>query len=231
MLRGNELANVLIGNVGNDILLGGELGDTLDGGLGHDRLNGGTGNDIYAGALATTFLMSTAWPTRCSKNVMDGTDTVNVTVNNYVLPVNVENGRVDTTAGRILNGNGANNILTGNTGIDTLNGGGGTDELHGGGNGDRLNGGAGKDVLFGEADMDTFVFRRGETDMDTVIDFDGAGALSGDRFESQGYGRGATFFQLDPTHWLINSADGLVHETITLANAASVHWSDFAFIG
>jgi hypothetical protein len=75
------------------------------------------------------------------------------------------------------------------------------------------------------------VFRRGEASSDTVIDFDGLGGAAGDRFEFQGYGPGATFFRLDATHWMINSGDGLVHETITLRNGADVHWSDFAFIG
>ena len=231
MLRGNELANTLTGNIGDDILLGGELGDTLDGGRGNDHLNGGTGADIMRGGLGDDTYYLDALTDQVREEAMAGTDTVLVQVSNYVLPVYVERGTVNTAAGLTLSGNGADNVLTGNAGMDTLNGGGSSDELHGADNADRLNGGAGKDILFGDAGMDTFVFRRGEASADTVIDFDGLGALSGDRFEFQGYGPGASFFRLDPTHWMINSGDGLVHETITLANAAAVHWSDFAFIG
>jgi len=53
---GNELNNLIDGNVGNNILMGGAGNDTinggrgddlLDGGLDSDRLNGGSGNDTY----------------------------------------------------------------------------------------------------------------------------------------------------------------------------------------
>ena len=48
-----------------------------------------------------------------------------------------------------------------------------------------------------------------------------------------GYGtaaQGATFTQVDATHWSINSADGSVHDVITLQNGASVHPSDYVFV-
>ena len=46
---GNELANVLDGQGGNDTLIGGAGNDRLDGGAGDDRINGGAGADILTG--------------------------------------------------------------------------------------------------------------------------------------------------------------------------------------
>ncbi len=89
-------------------------------------------------------------------------------------------------------------------------------------NGNRLEGGGGND---------TFVFQRGQANGDTVVDFGGNGPDPGDAFEFVGYGPGATFVQLDATHWQVNSGDGLTHETITLQNGAAVHASDVLFVG
>src|SRR5215217_5309997 len=44
-----------------------------------------------------------------------------------------------------------------------------------------------------------------------------------------GYGPGATFVQIDATHWQVNSGDALVHETIAFQNGAPVHMSDVLF--
>ena len=53
-------------------------------------------------------------------------------------------------------------------------------------------------------------------------------------FRFVGYGtaaQGATFTRIATTNqWQINSADGLVHDIITLSNNASVHASDFVFV-
>jgi hypothetical protein len=69
---------------------------------------------------------------------------------------------------------------------------------------------------------------------DTITDFAGNGASAGDSFQLVGYGtaaQGATFTQIGTTNqWQINSADGLVHDIITLSNNAGVHASDFVFV-
>ena len=47
-----------------------------------------------------------------------------------------------------------------------------------------------------------------------------------------GYGtleQGANLTQVDSTHWMINSADGRVHDLITLANGATLDSSDYVF--
>jgi len=95
-----------------------------------------------------------------------------------------------------------------------------------------LDGGQGADVLTGYGGNDTFMFRRGEANGDTVADFTDNGGNGGDRLDFFGYGtaaEGATFSQLDATHWSINSADGSVHDVITLKNGATVQAGDFLF--
>jgi hypothetical protein len=59
---------------------------------------------------------------------------------------------------------------------DTLNGGTGNDTLYGNGGVDTLYGGAGSDTLYGDISnlpgwADTFVFKSGDTGVDTVADF------------------------------------------------------------
>ena len=65
-LRGNSVANLLIGNdnadklfglAGNDSLVGGNGADRLDGGTGNDVLNGGGGGDILIGAVGNDRLL------------------------------------------------------------------------------------------------------------------------------------------------------------------------------
>lgn len=102
----------------------------------------------------------------------------------------------------------------------------------GNGQDNTLDGRGGADGLVGGGGNDFFVFQRGEADGDMVSDFAGNGPADGDRLVFSGFGtaaQGASFVQLDATHWQINSADGLAHEVITLANGAAVHGSDFVF--
>ncbi|MGD9814802.1 MAG: M10 family metallopeptidase C-terminal domain-containing protein [Hyphomonadaceae bacterium] len=107
------------------------------------------------------------------------------------------------------------------------------DDFRGTGGVDVIDGGAGADLLRGNDDADSFVFRAGQANGDTIMDFAGQGAVTGDSFIFVGYGtaaQGATFVQINATQWLITSANGLITETITLANGASVHATDFTFV-
>jgi hypothetical protein len=45
-----------------------------------------------------------------------------------------------------------------------------------------------------------------------------------------GYGPGATFTNIDPTHWQVNYNGGSSHDIITFANAASIDATDFIFL-
>jgi Ca2+-binding RTX toxin-like protein len=100
-------------------------------------------------------------------------------------------------------------------------------------------------TLIGNGGNDTFVFNAGAASNTTIADFSGGSdfteppllgpddpdnAISGDRLEFVGYGAGATFDQIDATHWQINYAGNSQHEIITFANAASIHANDFVFL-
>jgi Ca2+-binding RTX toxin-like protein len=238
-LGGND---TLYGGIGNDILDGGAGNDVLDGKVGDDIMVGGTGNDIfYVDSLGDIVV----------ENAGEGTDTVVMTVNNYHFTANMENGIVGTSTGLQLLGNELNNVLTGNVGDDILRaaqgddtvfGLDGNDSLYGGVGNDTLDGGAGNDFLDGRVDHDiltggsgddVFVFVAGEADGDVITDFNGNGAGAGDQLQLTGYGtaaQGASFTQIDSTHWQINSSNGLVHDVITLSNGAFVHPSDIVFV-
>lgn len=86
----------------------------------------------------------------------------------------------------VLGGNGNDTMAAGN-GDDSLVGGAGTDSLAGEAGKDRLIGGAGADRLTGGADADTFVFvAAGDSTpaaADTITDFVGPGAASGDKID------------------------------------------------
>lgn len=91
-----------------------------------------------------------------------------------------------------LFGSAANETLHGYNGDDSARGGSGNDQLYGGNGNDSVDGGAGNDLLFGERGSDrltggtgndrlsggqgadVFVFdNRGETGIDTIVDFSG----------------------------------------------------------
>ncbi len=118
--------------------------------------------------------------------------------------------------------------LQGGAGNDTLIGGTGDDDLQGNAGNDYLDGGAGADTLAGGAGNNFFNFTRGEANGDTVTDF-----ASGDSLQFFGYGfasQGATFTQVDATHWSINSADGAIHDVVTFSNAPTIAPGDVTFL-
>jgi Ca2+-binding RTX toxin-like protein len=101
--------------------------------------------------------------------------------------------------------------------------------LYGNSGDNTLDGGAGADVLTGNAGNDTFVFHMGEGNGDLVVDFAGNGAGLGDSLQFAGYGAGATFTNVDATHWRVNFNGGSSHETIAFMNGATIDQSDFLF--
>ncbi|MGY4329356.1 Ca2+-binding RTX toxin-like protein [Bradyrhizobium sp. LB7.2] len=199
-LTGNEFGQAIIGNAG---------ANTLDGKGGADTMQGLGGNDFYVVDNAGDKVLEA---------VGGGVDRVASSVS-YALASGQEIERLDTTstAGTTainLTGNEFGQAIIGNAGANVLNGGGGADTLQG------LGG------------SDTFVFRSGETQGDVILDFGGHNAGAGDSIRLEGYGtiaEGAAFVQLDATHWQVNSADGLIHETLTFTNAAAIHASDVLF--
>jgi Ca2+-binding RTX toxin-like protein len=94
----------------------------------------------------------------------------------------------------------------------------------------RLDGQGGADTLTGNASNDTFVFIIGQGDGDTVVDFAGNGPSPGDSLQFIGYGPGATFTNIDATHWQVNFNSGASHEIITFSNGASIDASNLTFL-
>jgi Ca2+-binding RTX toxin-like protein len=165
-LSGNSLANVLLGNLGNDVLRGAGGNDSLTGGAGDDWLWGGAGNDIYlfdadtqlgadqvmevAGEGVDTLDFS-ATTTRTVTLDLAATNAQSVTGAGGFLSLSLSAGDVveNVTGGALadtLLGNSLANVLNGGLGNDTLRGFQGGDTLIGGGGNDLLAGGLGDDV-------------------------------------------------------------------------------------
>lgn len=70
-----------------------------------------------------------------------------------------------------INGMGGDDYIKGRLGNDVLIGGDGDDEIVGNGGDDVFYGGNGSDTLFGGNGFDTFIFREGETGIDTIKSF------------------------------------------------------------
>jgi Ca2+-binding RTX toxin-like protein len=191
-----------IGNGLDNIMTGNGGNNGLDGGGGADTMAGGAGNDYY-------FVDDAA--DRVIENSGEGTDAVIASVN-HTLEANVEILALTGSGNLHGVGNGLANDITGNDGANLLDGGGAAD---------MLTGGAGNDV---------FVFAPGEADGDTVTDFAGNGAAAGDALVFSGYGAGATFTNIDATHWQVNYNAGANHDVITFSNAAAIDPTDFLFV-
>jgi trimeric autotransporter adhesin len=133
---GNNFNNILTGNAGRNSIDGVSGNDTLIGGVGADTLKGGSGNDTFTiDALDTV-----------TENSNSGTDTVQVSFNNYTLGANLENLTLFGAVAVTGSGNTLDNFLTGNNLANNLIGGAGNDTLAGGIGRDTLNGGVGNDT-------------------------------------------------------------------------------------
>ncbi|MDB5746177.1 MAG: hypothetical protein JWP72_1025 [Massilia sp.] len=131
VINGNLGANVLDGragndtingNLGNDLLIGGEGNDRLDGGIGLDAMLGGSGDDTY--------IVDNAGD-QVGEEEGEGTDTVLASVNTS-LSANVEKLTLTGSANLAGTGNALDNVITGNSGSNVLDGGLGADSMAGG---------------------------------------------------------------------------------------------------
>jgi Ca2+-binding RTX toxin-like protein len=245
-----DIADIIFGDAGNDTIYGNGGVDTIYGGADSDTIYGGAGGDLIGGGSLTndpgdaadTLNGNAGDDTIYGNGGADtiyggpGSDTVHGGQGGDLIYGGTTGGN-PTDAADILNGNAGDDTIFGNGGNDELYGGNDNDTLHGGADNDRLvgdagndtlKGGVGVDELTGGADDDIFVFKKGQTDGDTVHDFAGNGAGVGDALRFEGYGVGATFTQLDATHWQI--IDGPLTETITFTNAPAIDPSDFFFV-
>jgi Ca2+-binding RTX toxin-like protein len=129
---GNDLANKLLGNTGNNL---------LDGRGGADVMRGGVGNDVYFVDDAGDAVF---------ENAGEGNDAVFASAH-FALSANVETLVLQGSADLQGYGNNLANSIYGNTGANLLDGGGGID---------HLTGGAGNDAFLfhpGEGNGDTIV--------------------------------------------------------------------------
>ncbi len=117
---GNDLANVITGDIGSD---------TLDGGISADTLVGGSGDDVYVVDDAGDVVVEDAG---------EGVDLVRTGLSTLTLAANVQNLAYTGTAGFAGTGNGLANVIVGGIGNDTLDSAVGVDTLTGGTGGDRF---------------------------------------------------------------------------------------------
>lgn len=186
---GNELANIIKGNLGNNILSGetghdqlygadgqdqliGGLGDDyLDGGLGLDVLQGGWGNDVYVRHDRTDVIEELAG--QGTDLVLAAIDTtLGEHVENLTLQGTVALRGIGNQLDNVLRGNIAHNTLYGKEGNDQLYGEAGNDTLVGSIGNDWLDGGRGADLMIGGRGNDTY-FRNNSDDV--VDERDGEG--------------------------------------------------------
>jgi Ca2+-binding RTX toxin-like protein len=203
----------------SDTLFGSGADEFLHGGGGNDTINGGGGNDVLYGGVFNGL----------GNDILDGGDGID-TVDFNLFDPRTEGVFVDLAAGTggTISGGETDTLIS----IESVIGTAFSDSIVGSITANMLSGGGGSDTLEGSAGDDTFVFNASEANGDIIVDFAGNGASVGDSIEFHGYGtaaEGATFVQLDATHWQINSADGLIHDVITLANGATVDASDYIF--
>ncbi len=118
-LVGNGLANILTGNIGNDVFASGtsEI----------DTLIGGQGDDEYSISEFDVIL----------ENTGEGTDLVRVGAASYTLGANLENMIGQGLTGQTLTGNSLANSIAASSGNDVIDAAGGADTMAGG-NGDDI---------------------------------------------------------------------------------------------
>jgi Ca2+-binding RTX toxin-like protein len=177
---GNELDNIIRGNVSRNILFGGAGNDTLIGLGESDTLNGGTGDDTYVVRAGDVI----------NEDVDAGIDTVESKIS-FTLGANLENltlyknpqspespspqddplNGTGNELNNIITGNNASNSLFGGFGDDILYGGDGDDELTGEGGNDILNGGNGNDLylIYSDTDANDTIIEGANGGTDTVL--------------------------------------------------------------
>jgi len=190
---------------------GNNLANSLFGNGGNNLLDGRTGADVMSGGAGNDTYFVDDGLDRVIESAGEGSDAIFSSVH-YILPTNVETLVLQGSAAANGTGNALANAIFGSSGNNVLDGQGGAD------------------VLTGNAGNDTFVFNVGQGNGDTVVDFAGNGAAAGDSLRFVGYGAGASFTNVDATHWQVNYSGGTAHDVITFMNGAAINQADFMFV-
>jgi Ca2+-binding RTX toxin-like protein len=187
-LTGNELAQSLYGNAGNNILTGGGGADYMVGGAGNDKYyvdtsdfideKVGGGDDWIFVASSYTLREGNEIETLVAVN-QDSTDPVNFSGNEF---------------GQSLYGSQGANQLDGGAGNDYLVGLGGNDFLIGGAGNDNLQGGTGNDLYY--VDSGDQIFENANEGDDMVVAFQNFTLGSGQSVETLSAAEGSTAINL-----------------------------------
>ena len=183
-IKGNALANKIIGSAQNDILHGGSGNDTLNGNAGADKLFGEAGDDILNGGNDNDSLNGGAGADKLfgdagndSLNGGDGNDTLSGGVgDDKLLGGAGDDSLIGGSGNDTLSGDKGNDILDGGAGDDSISGGDGKDSLNGDNGNDKLFGGKGNDSLWGGKGNDTL---KGDKDNDLLFGEAGNDLLNG----------------------------------------------------
>ena len=182
---GNEFAQKLFGNTGNNSLDGAGNNDSVYGGAGNDTLSGGSGNDLLDGQAGQDRLIGGAGDDllyvddagdTVDEAIGGGSDVVRSTAASYTLTAGAEIDRFYLYAPGSLSGTGNEfaNLIYGNAADNTVDGAGGNDTLNGGDGNDTLSGGDGNDAVNGQAGVDSL---SGGLGNDVLYVDDGADAV------------------------------------------------------
>jgi Ca2+-binding RTX toxin-like protein len=132
---GNELANHIVGNIGDNVLTGLAGDDRIEGGGGNDTMDGGDGNDVLTAG--------------------DGSDRLLGGNDNDIISGNGGNDSIDGGNGNdTISGGDGNDQIGGGYGNDIVDGGNGNDQIDGGYGNDTISGGTGDDIITGGLDND-----------------------------------------------------------------------------
>jgi trimeric autotransporter adhesin len=168
---GNNLANTINGDTGDNVLDGLGSNDTLNGNVGNDILDGGTGDDVMNGGKDDDTYFVDSSKDKITEAAGQGFDQVFSKASSFTLSANIENALMQVGAGN-LTGNTLNNSIDGNSVGNMLDGGAGNDDIEGHNGIDTLKGGAGNDTLDGGSGDDAMVGGAGNDvyDVDSIND-------------------------------------------------------------
>ena len=170
--------NVFWSSNGTDVFVGGSGNDIFYGGTGTGSFTGGAGNDAFVVKSLNTTLI---------ENPNGGYDTAWVTVSNFVLPDNIEEGRLAGTANFITGSATANQLVANPTVGSTLVAGGGTSALWGSSFADTFVASAASQNMYLYGGADVVKFTSPVWGIDQIADFSG-GWGDGDMLNFQGSG-------------------------------------------